>query len=86
MTAIELIQQLQTLSPETKIVVRGYEDGYNDILQLKAIKIKPKTDAHWYDGEYELSTDADAIDAIDLPACCTADRYGDNQNPKDDLK
>ena len=78
MTAQELIQQLQTVAPETKIVVRGYEDGYNDILQLNAVKIKPKADAHWYDGEYEQSTDTDAIDAIDL--------YGDNQNPKDDLK
>lgn len=74
----ELIQLLQTLAPETKIVVRGYEDGYNGILQLNAVKIKPKADAHWYDGEYERSTDAEAIDAIDL--------YGDNQNPKDDLK
>lgn len=78
MTANELIQHLQTLAPETKIVVRGYEDGYNDILQLKAVKIKPKADTHWYDGEYEQSTDADAIDAIDL--------YSDNQNPKDELK
>lgn len=78
MTAQELIQHLQTLPPNTKVVVRGYEDGYNDILKLKEVKIKPKTDAYWYDGEYEQSTDADAIDAIDL--------YGDNQNPKDDLK
>lgn len=78
MTAQELIHQLQALAPETKIVVRGYEDGYNDILKLNTIKIKPKADAHWYDGEYEQSTDADAIVAIDL--------YGDNQNPKDDLK
>jgi hypothetical protein len=78
MTAQELILQLQTLSPETKIVVRGYEDGYNDILQLNTVKIKPKADANWYDGEYEQSTEADAIEAIDL--------YGDNQNPKDDLK
>ena len=78
MTAKELITQLQTLAPETKIVVRGYEDGYNDILQLNAVKIKPKTVAYWFDGEYEQSTDAVAIDAIDL--------YGHNQNPKDDLK
>ena len=35
MIAQELIQHLKTLPPNTKIVVRGYEDGYNDILQLK---------------------------------------------------
>ena len=76
MTAHELIKQLQTIAPETKIVVRGYEDGYNDILQLNAVKIKPKSDAYWFGGDYEKSTDTDAIDAVDL--------YGENQNPKDD--
>jgi len=78
MTAQELIQHLQLLPPNTKIVVRGYEDGYNDILQLKEVKIKSKADAHLYDGEYEESNDVGATLAVDL--------YGENQNPKDDLK
>ena len=77
MTAQELINHLQTLPPETKVVIRGYEDGYNDILQLKKVKIKSKVDAHWYDGEFEDSNDADVIDAINI--------YGENKNPKDDL-
>ena len=78
MTAQELIQHLQTLPPDTKIVVRGYEDGYNDVLKLKPVKIKLKPNAYIWEGEYENSTDEDAIDAIDL--------YGENNNPKDDLK
>ena len=78
MTAHELIQQLQTLAPETKIVVCGYEGGFNDILQLNAVKIKSKSDAYWFDGEYEQSMENDSIDAVDL--------FGDNKNPKDDLK
>lgn len=78
MTAQQLIQHLQQLHPNTKIVVRGYEDGYNDILKLKAIKIKTNPNAYRWDGEYDDSTDADAIDAVDL--------FGENQNPKDDLK
>ena len=77
MTTTELIQQLQSLPPETKVVVRGYEDGYNDILRLRVLKIKPNENAHWFEGEYEESKDADAIDCIDL--------YGENQNPIDDL-
>lgn len=77
MTASELINELQKLSPDTKIVVRGYEDGYNDILQLKPVKIKRKADSHWYDGEYENSIDEDAIATIDL--------FGENKNAKDDL-
>jgi hypothetical protein len=78
MTVLELIQQLQTLPPEAKVVVRGYEEGYNDILQLKQVSVMPKVNAFWWDGEYEESSDTNAIDAIEL--------YGENQNPVDDLK
>lgn len=75
MTAQELIKHLQTLPPQTKIVVaRGYEDGYNDILQLKEVKIKPNPNAYTWDGEYQDSNDTDAITAIYL--------YGENQIPK----
>jgi len=77
MTALELIQLLQTLPPHTKIVVRGYEDGYNDILKFNEVKIKPKADAVWYYGEYVDTNDSEAILAIDL--------FGVNQRVKDDL-
>jgi IS1 family transposase len=40
MTASELINFLQQVHPDTKIVVRGYEDGYNDIQKLRKIRIK----------------------------------------------
>lgn len=66
MTALELIMLLQKFSPETKIVVRGYEDGYNDIIELKQIKIKYNPEAEWYYGLYSDSKEADAIPAIDL--------------------
>ena len=75
MTAAELIKELQKLSPDIKIVIKGYEDGYNDILQLKEVKIKHKIDSKWY--EYENSTNEDAITAVDL--------FGENKNAKDDL-
>lgn len=77
MTVQELIQQLETLPPDTKVVVRGYEDGYNDILQLKLVKIKSNENAHWYEGEYDDSNDEADIDAVNL--------FGHNKNPKDDL-
>ncbi len=66
MTAAELMLQLQTLPPDTKIVVRGYEDGYNDIINLRPVKIKLISDAPWYEGAFKDSTDTDAIDAVDL--------------------
>ena len=77
MIASELINELQKLSPATRIVVRGYEDGYNDIIQLKPVKIKQKIDSKWYEGEYEDSTDEDAINAIDF--------FGENKNAKNDI-
>jgi len=40
MTAAELIKYLKQIHPDTKIVVRGYEDGYNDILKLRKVRIK----------------------------------------------
>ncbi len=76
MTAAELIDLLKTFSPDTKIVIRGYEDGYNDILKIRDIKIKPNENSNWYDGEYIDSKDEDAIDALDL--------FGENTQPKDD--
>jgi hypothetical protein len=75
MTASELIMLLQKFSPETKIVVRGYEDGYNDIIELRQIKIKYDPEAAWYYGLYSDSEEADAIPAIDL--------FGKNPNEMD---
>ncbi len=72
MTTLQLIQLLQSFPPSTKVVVRGYENGYNDILKLIEIKIKPNAESAWYNGEYEESKEADAIYAVNL--------FGENQN------
>jgi len=77
MTAHDLIQQLQTLASETKVVVRGYEDGYNDILKLRPVKKKLSEVQEWYYGEYDVSTEVDAMDAVEL--------FGDTKNEKNDL-
>ncbi len=66
MTARELILKLQQLDPETKVVVRGYEDGYNDIFSLKRVRIKTMAKGAWYYGEYTDSDESDAVDAIDI--------------------
>ena len=74
MTASELIRMLQEFPPDTKIVVRGYEDGYNDILKPRKVKIKYNPDAAWYYGIYSDREEADAILAVDL--------FGENPNEK----
>ncbi|MGN6531904.1 MAG: hypothetical protein ACTHK0_09150 [Ginsengibacter sp.] len=66
MTARELILKLQQLDPETKVVVRGYEDGYNDVFSLKPVRIKTMANGAWYYGEYADSDHVDAFDAVDI--------------------
>ncbi len=72
MTAKELINLLQEQPPEIKVVVRGYEDGYNDIQQLKTLKLRKDINAKWYYGEYFQDDSEHSIDAIEL--------YGENKN------
>lgn len=75
MTAVELINDLKQLPPETRIVVSGYEDGINDIIQLKKIKIKLDVNEHWYEGAHSESGSSDGVEAVLL--------YGENMNAKD---
>jgi hypothetical protein len=75
MIAKELIQKLQQLTPDTRIIIRGYEDGYNDILRLIPMMIipHPEQKADYY-GEYTSARDdkekTGAISAVEL--------YGEN--------
>ena len=72
MTAEVLINLLRELPPEIKIVVRGYEEGYNDISQLKPIKLRHDADSKWYYGEYFKGNSDSATDAVEL--------FGENKN------
>jgi hypothetical protein len=53
MKVSELIEQLQSYDQYARIVVSGYEDGYDDVTVIKEIFIKPCTDPKWYYGRYE---------------------------------
>ncbi len=75
MTAKELIDLLQEQPPEIKVVIRGYEEGYNDIRQLKPLKLRRDINAEWYYGEYFKDDSYHSIDAISL--------YGENKNQEE---
>jgi hypothetical protein len=49
----ELITLLQTHPRDARIVVSGYEDGYDDVTVIREIFIKPCADPKWYYGRYE---------------------------------
>ena len=68
----ELIEQLNALSPDTKVVVRAYEDGFNEIIELKKRSIIHTPHSEWYYGEYTSSEAPNSIYAIEL--------YGENRN------
>ena len=64
MTVAELIIILQTYPSDMRVVTEGYEEGYDDILEVKQVKIKPAENPRWYIGAYNDSNDTDAISAI----------------------
>lgn len=57
MTVKELINQLQQVSnQEMRVVVNGYEGGFDDIKEPKIIIAYERIDNNWWDGKYEQST------------------------------
>ncbi len=53
MTVKELIQRLAQYPPELRVVVQGYETGFNNITTLQQVPLRENPDAAWYDGEYD---------------------------------
>jgi len=66
MTIKELIQQLEVYPPETKVVVRGYENGYNNAEKLVSRKLLLNNEAEWWDGRYVDSMEMEAIEAVEI--------------------
>ena len=57
MTVKELINRLQQINDqEMKVVVNGYEDGFDDIKDPKVIVAYEQIDHEWYNGKYEQSS------------------------------
>jgi hypothetical protein len=59
MTAKELIEHLQTLSPDTRICVKGYEDGVNYVDVIRKAKILKDRNSEWYYGNHQEVLDID---------------------------
>jgi hypothetical protein len=62
MTAKELINHLKDLPTETKICVKGYEDGLDYISLLRKAKIIKSANAEWYYGEHQEVLEIDEQD------------------------
>ncbi len=76
MTVDELIQLLAKHSPGLRVVVNGYENGYDDLTleQITQVKIALNTGKHRWEGQHDDAIDqtgsgpedADVVEALVL--------------------
>jgi len=57
MTVKDLIAHLRTLDQNARVVVAGYESGYNDINKILPVSLAFDVNRAWYDGQHEDSDD-----------------------------
>lgn len=53
MNVNQLIKRLQMYPPDLRVVVRGYEGGYNDVDTFENLKIVLDYNSAWYYGKHE---------------------------------
>ena len=73
MTVRELIEVLGTYPPELRVVVNGYEQGFDDVVpeRISVTRIELDTGREWWEGRHgepreEASADAQIVDALML--------------------
>jgi hypothetical protein len=63
MTVKELIEHLQTLDPDTRVFVKGYEGGVDDKISLdEPTDITLNVHTEWYYGEHDYTSTGDKIE------------------------
>ena len=68
MTVKELITELEKHSPDKMVLVSAYEEGFDELKQVKEIKVNYKESEHYWSGNYEdYPLDECLINAILLP-------------------
>lgn len=69
MTIAELIEELQNYPQDTRVVVRGYEGGVNDVDEVELTEIYLNYNAGtWYYGKHEVVEYATTSDCEKVPA------------------
>ena len=65
MTVKELIEALKKMPEDTRVVISGYEGGYNDVSELNEIRINPDVNTAWYYGKHEVDIFNEGVNCID---------------------
>lgn len=66
MIVAELIEQLKKYPADKRVVVDGYEDGFDDVVKVEELLLKLNHYTEWYYGEHEESKDENGVKAIYL--------------------
>jgi hypothetical protein len=59
MKVMDLLALLSQMPAEANIVVKGYEGGVDDVVNVKLVNIKKGVHDEWYYGRHEIDEDGD---------------------------
>ena len=57
MTVKELMDELAKLPAECRVVVQGYEDGFDDVSIIESISVEKNPNDAWYYGRFVSASD-----------------------------
>ncbi len=55
----DLLTLLAQMPAEAEVVVKGYESGVDDVVNVMLVKIKKDVHDEWYYGRHEIAEDGD---------------------------
>lgn len=59
MKVIDLLALLSQMPSEADVVVKGYEGGVDDVVNVNLVKIKKNVNDEWYYGKHAIDEDSD---------------------------
>ena len=58
MKVVDLLALLTQMPSEADVVVKGYEGGVDDVVNVKLVKIKKNVNDEWYYGKHAIDEDS----------------------------
>jgi hypothetical protein len=58
MKVIDLLALLSQMPSEADVVVKGYEGGVDDVVNVNLVKIKKNVNDEWYYGKHAIDEDS----------------------------
>lgn len=59
MKVMDLLTLLSEMLADADVVLKGYEGGVDDVLNVKLVKIKKDVNPDWYYGKHEIDEAGD---------------------------